>query len=150
MKAILNNLLPVLALSIAGLLLFFSLDLSPKTAGASVYDATRIGNATTSAAVAVTSSTRILASTTNALGNGTSYTRIYATICNPSATLVYLNLNGDNITHAPLGKYTAVIAAAAGYNSCYEVTDKNLTQGSITASSTNETSVNVVVQDYVQ
>lgn len=114
------------------------------------FQATNIGTATTSAAVAVTSSTRILATTTNALGNGTSYTRVYASICNPSSTLVYLNLNGDKVASVLTGSYTTVIAAAAGYNACYEIRDFNQYSGSITASSTNQTSVNVQVTDYVQ
>lgn len=117
---------------------------------ANVYTATNIGAATTSAAVTVTSSTRVLASTTNALGDGTSYTRVYASICNPSSTLVYLNLNQDKIASVPNGTVTTVIAAAAGYDACYEITDKNLYQGSIQASSTNQTSTNVFVSDYVQ
>lgn len=110
--------------------------------------ATNIGAATTSAAVTVTSSTRVLATTTNALGNGTSYTRVFASICNPSATLVYLNMNND--IKAALTGYTAVIGAAAGYSACYEVTDRNAYQGSIQASSTNQTSVSVNVTEYVK
>ena len=106
-----------------------------------------LGAATSSTAVAVTVSTRILATTTNALGNGTSYTRQYATICNPSANPVYVLMNNDkvaNATHA-----NVVIAAAAGYNVCFEITDRNQYNGSIQASSTNETSTNVLVTSYV-
>lgn len=140
----------------ASLLLFavaFLATVSPvRFASASPAAATTIGTATTSAAIAVTSSTRILATTTNPLaapGVG-SFSRVYATICNPSSTLVYVNLNGDKPAVLASGAYSAVIAAAAGYNACFEITDRNLTQGSITASSTNQTSVNVTVQDYVQ
>lgn len=122
---------------------------SPK-AEAVGYAVTSIGAATTTAAINVTSSTRILATTTNALGNGTSYTREYAVICNPSATPVYISLNNDKITDVPSGKFTTVIAAAAGFNACYEIQDFNQYSGSITASSTNQTSVIVQVADYVQ
>lgn len=112
--------------------------------------ATSIGVATTTAATAVTTSTRLLATTTNALGNGTSYTRVYASICNPNANPVYLNLDGDKLANSSTGNVTTVIAAAAGYNACYEVTDRNQYSGSITASSTNQTSTTVLVKDYVQ
>lgn len=110
--------------------------------------ATYIGVATTSTAVAVTSSTRVLATTTNALGNGTSYTRMYATVCNTSSNPVYLRLDGDK--RASSASATAVIAAAAGYDVCYQIRDYNQYSGSIQASSTNETSTSVLVTDYVQ
>ena len=45
---------------------------------------------------------------------------------------------------------TTWIAAAAGYNACYEVTDRNQYSGSITASSTNQTATAITVKDYVQ
>lgn len=109
---------------------------------------TNIGLATTTTSVAVTSSTRILATTTNALGNGTSYTRKFATICNPSTTVVYLLMNGDK--PASLTAANVAIAAAAGYNACYEIKDYNQYNGSVTASSTNQTSTNLIVTDYVQ
>lgn len=143
----------IIASIVFGIIMVAFAIISPvRLVSASPITATTIGTATTTAAVAVTSSTRILATTTNPLaqpGVG-SFTRVYATICNPSSTLVYLNLDGDKLTSAPLGKFSTVIAAAAGYNACFEITDRNLTQGSITASSTNQTSVNITVQDYVQ
>jgi len=112
-----------------------------------VYDATYIGNATTSAAISVTASTRVLASTTNP--TATSYTRAYAVICNPSATIVALNLDGDKAANALTGNVTTFIGAAAGHSVCYEVNSRNLYQGSITASSTVG-AVTVYVKDYVQ
>lgn len=131
-------------------LIYLSFGIPAKSVQGAVADATNIGVATTSAPVTVTTSTRLLATTTNALGNGTSYTRVYATICNPSATLVYVNLNADRPASGPLGRYSNVIGAAAGYSACMEITDRNLTQGSIQASSTNETSTVITVQEYVQ
>lgn len=122
----------------------------PDLAGANSYTATNIGTATTSSAVSVTSSVRLLATTTNALGNGTSYTRVFASICNPSTTLVYVNLDRDKVASLASGNFTTVIAAAAGYSACYEITDRNLYQGSITASSTNQTATTIYVKDYVQ
>lgn len=114
--------------------------------------ATVIGTATTSASVAVTTSTRVLATTTNPLGQPgvTSFTRVYASICNPSSVPVALNLDGDKLANLSTGNATTLIAAAAGYNVCYEVTDYNQYSGSITASSTTQASVNVLVKDYVQ
>ncbi len=118
---------------------------------ASVYDAASISVATTSASVAVagTGSTQILASSSNPLGvqGTTSFTRVYATICNNSVNPVFISINGDKPTATNVG--TAVIAAAAGYDSCFEVTERNLTQGSIRASST-VASQSVSVTDYVQ
>lgn len=115
-----------------------------------VYDATNITVATSSAAVAVTSSQVILATTTNALSNGTSYTRVYATICNPSATVVYVNMDNGKAAALSGGAFTVAIAAAAGYNACYEITDRNQYSGTITASSTNQTAVTVYAKQYVQ
>lgn len=129
------------------LALFASEMFSIGSARANPYTATNIGVATTSTAVAVTSSTRLVASTTNNGGNGTSYTRVYASICNPNANPVFISLNGDKAASATSA--TTVIAAAAGYNVCYEITDRNMYQGSITASSTNQTSTTVNVASYV-
>lgn len=117
-----------------------------RDARANPYTATVIGTATTSAAVTVTSSTRLLATTTSV--KGISYTRVYATICNPSTTLVYVNMNNDK--PANTSSANVVIAAAAGYNACFEITDRNLYSGSIQASSTNQTSTSVIVSEYVQ
>lgn len=145
-----NLTIPVILAGAIASVIVFLVSFAPVTTNANSFTATTIGTATTSAAVAVTTSTRVLATTTNSRGNGTSYTRVYATLCNPSATLVYLNLNGDKVASLPGGTFTTVIAAAAGYDACFEITDRNLYQGSVTASSTNQTSVNVYVTDYVQ
>jgi hypothetical protein len=114
--------------------------------------ATTISSATTSTAVAVTSSTRILATTTGNLGGGVltapGYVRVYATICNANANPVFISLNTDKA--ASLSSFTSVIATAAGYSNCFEITDRNQYQGSIRASSTNETTTNVSVNEYVQ
>lgn len=104
-----------------------------------------LGSATTTNAIAVTSSTRALATTTNALNDSNSHPRVYATICNPNANPVYLNLDRDKV--ASIGANTYIIAAAAGYNVCQEITNYS---GSITASSTGETSTTITVKDYVQ
>lgn len=101
--------------------------------------------ATTSTSVAVTVSARLLATTTSAeVAN--SYQRAYATICNPNTNPVYLLLDGDK--PASKTKATYVIAAAAGYDACFRLTDI-VYNGSITASSTNETSTIVTVSSYV-
>lgn len=134
--------------AIAALALLSSFLFYPhQEAHANIYTATAISTATTSTAVSVTASTRVLATTTNANGNGASYSRVYATICNPSSTVVYLNLNADKPVTATAA--TAMIAAAAGYNVCYEITDRNEYSGSIQASSTVG-AVPIFVTDYVQ
>lgn len=119
-------------------------------AGATSPSATVISAATTTTSVSVTSSTRVLATTTNLVNvdGATSYTRVYATICNPNANPVYINLDRDRA--AAIGAVTYIIAAAAGYDACFEITDRNLYSGSITASSTNQTATVINVKDYVQ
>lgn len=117
-----------------------------RDAHASIYNGTVIGTATTTTAVAVTNSVTVLATTTST--TGPSYTRVYATICNGNANPVFLNMNNGN--KASLTNAVYIIAAAAGYNACFEVTDRNMYQGSIAASSTNETSTTVNVTQYVQ
>lgn len=108
--------------------------------------------ATTSATFSVTTSSRILSTTTNPTGTPgvTSNIRVYATICTNGANPVALNLNGDKDANVVTGRVTTFIAAAAGYNACYEITDVNLYQGSVKASSTNETASQVFVQEFVQ
>jgi hypothetical protein len=100
--------------------------------------------ATTTGSIAVTTSTRVMATTTSPNGL---YQRIYATICNPNANPVHLSLNNDK--PANLSNTTFVIAAAAGYNACYEITDVNGYNGSITASSTNQTATTITWSEYV-
>lgn len=104
-----------------------------------------LGTATTTAAISVTSSTRILATTSDATGG---YSRSYATVCNPNANPVYIRLGQDKPASATAA--TFVIAAAAGYQTCFEITpDRLVYNGSITASSTNQTATTVFVSDYV-
>lgn len=134
----------VFAIAAATLLVFFP----PSPARASGVTATPIGSATTSAAFSVTTSARLLATTTNTVGTG--YTRVYATICNANANPVALNLDSDKAANASTGALTYWIAAAAGYQACYEITDRNQYSGSITASSTNQTATSITVKDYVQ
>ncbi len=106
--------------------------------------------ATTSTAFSINGigSTRVLATTTNPLDPTNSYIRVFASICNPSATLVYLNMNQDKPITA--SSSVVLIGAAAGYSVCYEISDRNLYQGSVQASSTAVASVTVYVTDYVQ
>lgn len=143
-QTVLASILVGLLLSLVAVVFF----VPPQGVRASYFQGTILSTATTSTAVAVTSSTRILATTTNALGNGSSYTRTYAVICTPSTNQVYLNLNGDKAAASTTSTY--VISAAAGYSACYEITERNMYQGSITASSTGNTSATVTVSDYVQ
>jgi hypothetical protein len=121
-------------------------------AHANVGTANVISTATTSAAISVTTTTRVLATTTNPLGvpGTTSFTRVYATICTQSSNPVALNLDGDKAANGTTGNVTAWIAAAAGYSTCYEITDKNQYSGAVTASSTSQAATLVTVKDYVQ
>lgn len=116
-----------------------------RTTGSTISMGPFLQTATTSASQAITTSARIMATTTSI--TGPSYTRIFASICNPNANPVYLNMNGDK--PAELSNTTAVIAAAAGYNACYEINDRNPYSGSVTASSTNQTSTTITVQQFV-
>lgn len=136
----------IAAVLIAATLATYVLTMNTKTASATGPFYTSIGVATTSAVTAITSSARILSTTTNTVGS--SYTRVYATICNPNANPVYLSLDGDKAASAT--HYTTVIAAAAGYNACYEINDRNQYSGSVTASSTNQTSTTISATEYVQ
>lgn len=133
------------------LIAFLGIALGYRTApvqGASVPSAPAMSVASTSASVTVTSSTRLLATTTNNTNVNFNYQRAYTTICNPSSTVVYVLLDGDK--PASINKATIAIAAAAGYNACFELTDDRMKyNGSITASSTNQTSTNVLVTQYV-
>lgn len=134
----------IIGIAIASALIWYR----PETvAGSTINLGPTLGSATTSTSIAVTTSSRVLATTTNALGDGTSYTRIYATICNPNANPVYISLNGDKPASNTSSTY--VIAAAAGYNVCYEINDRNPYNGSVTASSTNQTSTTISVSQYV-
>lgn len=121
---------------------------NPVPAKANVFSANVISTATTSALFSVTTSARILATTTNTVGTG--YTRVYASICTTATNPVAINLDGDKAANSTTGQVTAYIAAAAGYQSCYFITDINEYSGSITASSTNQTATVVTVKDYVQ
>lgn len=140
--------LGVLGIAVGAALFFAFSFYSAKNTEAAVYNATVIQVATTTARTAITTSARIMATTTNTVGTG--YTRVYAVICNPNANPVYLNLDGDKVADLPGGAVTTVIAAAAGYNACYEITDRNQYSGSVTASSTAETSTAITVKQYVQ
>lgn len=136
----------VLILAVAfGMIALFS---PRQDAHANIYTATNIQAATSSAAVAVTAGTRVLATTTSIVG-GASYTRVYARICNPTPIPVYLNMNNDKVANAS-SSALAIIGVAAGLQACFEISENNLYQGSVQASSTNAQSVSVLVSEYVQ
>lgn len=90
----------------------------------------------TSGVMAITSSAQILATST----------RLSASICNPTSTLVYLNMDADKVADATTGA-TVIIAGAAGYEGCYQIDDQNLYQGAIQASSTGA-SVDLFISEY--
>lgn len=149
MKLSLSN-IAVLVAGAATILFMAYVFEGARPALASPYTANTIATATTTNSSAITTSARILATTTNPLGTPgtTSFIRVYATICNPNANPVYLALRGDQA--ATTTNATYIIAAAAGYSACYEITDRNQYSGSITASSTNETSTRIFYTEYTQ
>lgn len=130
-----------------GAICVFTLMNQPHIAGASFIQNNLPLVATTTAAFTFTTSTRVLATTTNPLDPANSRTRIYSTICTTGTVPVAISMNSDKAVSS--SNITTFIAAAAGYNNCYEINDRNSYQGSIVASSTVG-AVTVVVSDYLQ
>lgn len=135
---------------LTALLLLAIYALMPRTVpveASTLFQGPFLQTATTSASVSVTTSVRIMATTTNPTDPDNNHTRIFASICNANANPVYINIDGDKA--AGVGNVTAIIAAAAGYNACYEINDRNGYNGSVTASSTNQTATTINVKQYV-
>ncbi len=88
----------------------------------------------TSGAMTITSDAQILA---------TSSSRGYVIICNDSSQVVYLGLDADK----PVTLSTAQVRLNAS-GGCYEINDLNRYWGAIRASSTNETSSNLLISEY--
>lgn len=128
--------------------MFYSHDVPKATAAGPFYTNLPL-TATSSAVVNVTTSTRIAATTSSPTDSVNSFTRVYTTICTATNTPVAIFMNADQQANGSTGKVTAWIAAAAGYNACYEMTDRNVYLGSITASTTNQASAQVTVDQYV-
>ena len=147
MKSI-NNSIPVLLIAILFVGIIFLFKDGQIAVGSTIDLGPFLQQATTSASVSVTTSTRLMASTSNPLDPANQWTRIYSTICNPNANPVYIALDADQ--PATLGNSTYVIAAAAGYNACYEINDQNPYNGSVTASSTNQTATVINYMQYVR
>lgn len=133
-------LVPLAILALAAMFFVYSYSGPASVAEASTYQDITLSRATTTAAVTASSSVRVLATSTP-------YRRAYATICNASTTPVYLRLGSD--AAASLSAYTAIIASTAPYSPCYEIDGDNLYQGSVTASSTGEAALPIVVTDFV-
>lgn len=145
MKALNTNVIAAILVAAAILILASILLLKPtgNAFAGSPAVSPAFGFATTTATITVTTSTRILATSTNTLGNG--YTRAYASICNTSASKpIVILMNQDKPANASINGGVWINA-----NSCYEVTDKMLYQGSITASTSDQSAVQILVNDYV-
>lgn len=145
MKALKTNILLIVVLAVMGFIVVTSILVSlPKVSFAgSPPVSPAFGQATTTTTISVTTSTRILATTTNTIGTG--YTRSYANICNTSATkAIVILMNADKPANATTNGGVWINA-----NTCYEITDKMLYQGSVTASSSDQSAVSVLVNDYV-
>lgn len=149
MKSLSTNTLFGIAL-MAIVLAVYAISITTPDAHAIGPSDTTIGVATTSVATSVTTTTRIVATSTNPLDPTNSFIRIYATICTQSTNPVAINLDQDKPANGTTGAVTAWIGAAAGYNTCYEITGRNLYNGSITASSTSQAAAIVTVKQYVQ
>lgn len=104
--------------------------------GGNVYTSTKFNVASTSKTVAVTSDVQLVGTTT------ANFPRAYTIICNDSSQVVYLGLDGDKV----VTQSTGIRLNANG--GCYEINDQNLYTGAIRATSTNETSSNVTINDY--
>lgn len=124
------------------LLALFSFDAGTKTTVAhadNAYTSSQFSVASTSSiTTAVTTSTLILGTTT------ATHTRLFADICNPSATVpVVLNLQegeaADARTNGGIWLNT---------NSCFDITPLRLYTGSVTASTSNGSSVGMLVTEY--
>lgn len=135
----LQKIIVVVLIAVVGVIVLLSNNPVSKNLGGNVFQSNMFSSASTTQTIAVTSSTRVLATTTPGQ-------RIYAAICNPSATIVYLRLDADKAASLSAGGIP--IGAAAGYNACYFINDQNMYTGSVQATSTNQTSVNVLVNQY--
>lgn len=102
--------------------------------GADVFQSSVIVAPTVNAPVTVTSSTRILATTTAS-------TRAWAKICNDSSNKVYINMDKDKAASLSVGFPLAA-------NTCFDLNSENVYNGSITASSTNESSSSISVTSF--
>ncbi len=131
-----KNVLTILSISILGALIALSLfSQRSESIGGDIWTSSQFSVASTSKVVAVTSDIMLVGSSTSA------YQRAYTSICNDSSQVVYLGLNGDKQVTQSNG-----IRLNAG--NCYEITDQNLYTGAIRATSTNETSSNVIINDF--
>jgi hypothetical protein len=134
------------ALVVSAVFMIFSRDV-PVAVGSTINLGPALQTATTSGSVSVTTSTRLMATTSNPQDASNQWTRIYATVCNPNANPVYLALDGDQ--PASLANSTYVIAAAAGYDVCFTLENTGY-NGSITASSTNQSATVINYMQYTQ
>lgn len=121
----------------AALALFGVNETLPNTFGGGITGGPSQVQATTSTTVAVTTSTRVLASTSP-------YTRAYASICNAGTKTVALRMDSDKLANA-INAGGILLAAGA----CFEITDRMQYLGSVQASSSDQSSVPVLVSDYV-
>lgn len=103
---------------------------------------TQFATASTTITVAVTTSTRILATTSPAADG---HVRSYVEICNPSAKSVVLALNGDQAADARTNGGIWLLSGA-----CFNITPLKLYTGAIQASSSDQSSVPLLVNDYEQ
>ena len=106
---------------------------SLKTSNVGSYSGSPFIKMATTKSVTATSSVEVLAGSTS---------RKYAIICNDSSNVVYLNMDDDK----PASKLAGFRLNANG--GCYEINGDNLYVGGVHASSTNETSSNLLISDY--
>lgn len=117
---------------VGGLVFFRSVNTTDAQVGRAWY------KAATSGVIAVTSDAQILASSSR---------RGYASICNDSANVVYLGLDQDKPLRADGLNVGHRLNANGG---CLEIVqDEGIYFGSIRASSTNETSSNLIIREHL-
>lgn len=97
--------------------------------GVNAFDSTVWTQSTTHTAGLIGgTSSQLLATTTDG------FKRIYARICNDSSSKIYITMNLDKPVTVAGGVITSGLPIAA--NSCFDITDQNLYQGAVQASST--------------
>lgn len=115
----------IIGIAVAIILVGYTFYPDKGVVGTQVFNAHNFTTTATSGPMTVLSNDQLLA---------TSSSRTYASICNTTATQVYLNLDQD--IGASVNATTVIIAGAAGYNACYVINGDNLYTGAINASST--------------
>ncbi len=107
----------------------------PEDLGYSPYRIATFQETSSSTVATVTSDRQIMSTTT---------TRLYLAICNDSTTVVYLGIDADTPLAEDGSNRDIRLNANGG---CFEIDQNNLYVGAVRASSTNETSSNLIISE---